>query len=128
MRSTFFAVAVVVALPTHAAPVRAGLYYSGETYSELPSQWRGFLLDQRTLRAIAVRPNAGSAPGPIRKHYQAEADKLTKLAAQRKLTADEAADLGALHVRLGDAARAVEVLRAAQRDNPKHFQLDAKPN
>jgi len=33
--------------------VRAGLYYSGETQAELPSQWRGFLLDQRTLRQIA---------------------------------------------------------------------------
>jgi hypothetical protein len=48
---------------------------------------------------------------------------LTKLATERKLTDDEAADLGALYVRLGDPARAVEVLRAAQRENPKHFHL-----
>ena len=28
-------------------PCRAGLYYSGETIADLPSQWRGYLLDQR---------------------------------------------------------------------------------
>lgn len=125
MRTRCLTLAVVVVLLAFVAPLRAGLYYSGETYSELPSQWRGFLLDQRTLRTIAVQPSAAAPGGPIRKIYRAEADKLTKLAAQRKLTADEAADLGALYVRLGEAARAVEVLRTAQRDHPNHFQLAA---
>ena len=36
-----------------------GLHYSGETYAELPAQWRGFLLDQRTLRNLAVQPMPG---------------------------------------------------------------------
>jgi tetratricopeptide (TPR) repeat protein len=125
MRTRCLTLAVVVVLLASAVPLRAGLYYSGETYSELPSQWRGFLLDQRMLRTIAVRPSAAAPVGPIRKIYRAEADKLTKRAAQRKLTADEAADLGALYVRLGEAARAVEVLRTAQRDHPNHFQLVA---
>jgi len=116
---------VWVALLAFAAPLHAGLYYSGESYAELPSQWRGFLLDQRTLRTIAVRPSAGSEAGPIRKRYQAEMAKLTQLAQTRKLTADEAADLGALHLRLGDTARAIEILRIAQKDNPKHFHLVA---
>src|SRR5262249_37319719 len=29
---------------------RAGLHYSGETTAELPSRWRGFLIDHRSLR------------------------------------------------------------------------------
>ena len=33
--------------------VRAGLHYSGEEINPLPSQWRGFLLDQRLLRGLA---------------------------------------------------------------------------
>src|SRR5947209_5106394 len=37
-------VAPLVALFALAPDARAGLYYSGETFAELPSQWRGFLL------------------------------------------------------------------------------------
>jgi tetratricopeptide (TPR) repeat protein len=125
MRPIILTIAVVVALVASSAPLSAGLYYSGENYAELPSQWRGFLLDQRTLRTIAVQPSGAVTAGPIRKRYQAELEKLTKLAHERKLTADEAADLGALHLRLGDTARAIEILRIAQRDNPKHFPLAA---
>jgi hypothetical protein len=125
MRPCFLGIAVVVALLAPSAPVCAGLYYSGETYSELPSQWRGFLLDQRMLRTIAVRPSPAATLAPARKRYETEAKKLSDRARQRPLTADEAADLGALHVRLGDAARAIEVLRAAQREHPKHFALAA---
>jgi hypothetical protein len=102
---------------------RAGVYYSGETFAELPSQWRGFLLDQRTLRTLAVKPSPGvSASGP-RARYQADADRLRKLAATRKLTADEAADLGALYIRLGDVAKSLAVLQPAQREHTEHFHL-----
>jgi Flp pilus assembly protein TadD len=124
MRFSHFGIAIVVGFLA-CSSLHAGLYYSGETFAELPSQWRGFLLDQRNLRAVAVKPADGAATGPIRKYYETEAARLAKLAAERKLTADEAADLGALYVRLGDTARAVEVLRTAQRDNPKHFHLIA---
>jgi tetratricopeptide (TPR) repeat protein len=123
MRLSLFTIAVAVALLAHSASLHAGLYYSGENYAALPSQWRGFLLDQRLLRGIAVLPNEGKTAGPVRKHYEAEAAKLTKLAQERKLTADEAAGLGALLLRLGDTARAIEVLRTAQRENPRHFHL-----
>lgn len=108
-----------------APPAHAGLYYSGETFADLPSRWRGYLLDQRALRQIAVKPTATVPASLLRKKYEQEADRLTKLAAARALTADEAADLGALLVRLGDAARAVEVLRPAQRTFPVHFRLAA---
>src|SRR6516162_10240011 len=104
---------------------RAGLYYSGETIADLPSQWRGFLLDQRLLRNIAVKP-AGKAPASAeRKKYEAALEKLEKTAKERKLTADESADQGALLVRLGEPGKAVEVLRAAQRDHPNHFKIVA---
>jgi tetratricopeptide (TPR) repeat protein len=124
MRPFHFVAALTVCL-FGLSPLRAGLYYSSESFAELPSQWRGFLLDQRQLRTIAVRPANGRPAGPIRKHYEGEAERLSNLARQRKLTGDEAADLGALMVRLGEPSRAVEVLRAAQNDNPKHFHLAA---
>src|SRR5437899_1753850 len=106
-----------------AAPGRAGLYYSGELMADLPSQWRGFLLDQRAVRNIAVK--AGAAMSPLRVRYQQAAAKLEKARRERKLTADELADLGALYVRLGEAAKAVDVLRSAQRDFPNHFRIAA---
>lgn len=121
MRISSLSIAIVSVVLTF-SPLRAGLYYSGETFAELPSQWRGFLLDQRSLRSAAVKPSAAAA-GPIRKQYEAEAARLSKLAGQRALNADEAADLGALYVRLGEPARAVEVLRSAQSQHPKDFHL-----
>ena len=107
-----------------ASPLRAGLYYSGEQQAELPSAWRGFLLDHRALRTIGVAP-ANVPPTLLREQYQEAAAKLIKIAQQRKLTADEAADLGALHVRLGEPVKAVEVLRAAQRQYPEQFRIVA---
>lgn len=104
------------------ADLRAGVHHSGEIYADLPAQWRGFLLDQRTLRNIAVIPKAGEDESPARTRYLAEAAKLEK---QSRLSADEKADLGALHLRLGDAAKAVELLRAAQREHPNHFFIAA---
>jgi hypothetical protein len=117
--------AVVLVLLTLPGLSRAGLYYSGEALAELPSQWRGFLLDQRTLRSIAVSPTAGNPASPARQRYQEEADKLEKAARTRKLTADEIADLGALQVRLGQADKAVALLRQAHREHPSHFQIVA---
>jgi hypothetical protein len=107
------------------SPARAGLYYSGETFAELPSQWRGFLLDQRLLRILAVKPSATGSANPGRARYEAEAARLARLAGERKLTAEESADLGALYVRLGEPGRALEVLRPAQRDDPRNFHLAA---
>src|SRR5438094_1406971 len=104
---------------------RAGLYYSGEVYAELPSQWRGFLLDQRTLRNIGVKPVGGRVANPARKRYEGAAAKFEKISRERKLTADEAADLGAVYVRLGEPGKAVDILRAAQREHPNHFRLVA---
>jgi hypothetical protein len=118
------AAAVVLLLAT-ASWARAGLYYSGETFAELPSQWRGFLLDQRALRTVALKPGRGAPDNPLRDRYGREADRLDRAGRQRKLTADELADLGALYVRLGESGRAVEVLRAAQREHPQHFRIVA---
>src|SRR5262249_8565281 len=116
---------VLLLLLGFGAPARAGLYYSGETFAELPSQWRGFLLNQRTLRNIAVKPTPGAAASPARVKYLQEAAKLEDAAASRKLTAAELADLGALYVRLGEAEKAVTVLRPAQREHPHHFRTAA---
>lgn len=107
------------------ATARAGLYYSGEPIAELPSQWRGFLVDQRALRMIAVTPKGTIQAGPMRLRYEQDAARLRTAQGTRQLTADELADLGALHVRLGEPGRAVELLRAAQREHPQHFRIAA---
>ncbi len=104
---------------------KAGLYYSGEAYAELPSQWRGYLLDQRLLRGVAAKAAAGTPVPPLREHYRAEAERLALESSRRTLTADEAADLGAVYVRLGETAKAVAVLRTANREHPDHFRLAA---
>jgi tetratricopeptide (TPR) repeat protein len=116
--------ALTIAL-TLCSTASAGLYYSGESFAELPSQWRGFLLDQRALRLLANKPAAGAPSVGPRGRYAAEADRLAKLAGSRPLNADESADLGALYLRLGDPAKALEVLRPAQREHPEHFHLAA---
>lgn len=100
------------------ASAQAGLYYSGEQYASLPTQWRGFLLDHRLLRNIAVKAKMESEENPLRRRYRDEAEKLR---AKKKLSADESADLGAIYVRLGEPARAVEVLRQAHEAHPGHF-------
>src|SRR5437763_14511410 len=98
--------AALLALLVLAAPARAGLYSSGDAIADLPAQWRGFLPDHRTLRTVAL-PKAS----PLRDGYVGDRDRLTKLAAERPLTADDAADLGALHIRLGAVTDALAVLR-----------------
>ena len=59
-------VAVLFWMGTALSTVHAGLYYSSESIAELPSQWSGFLLDQRVLRNIAVRPTAQLPASPMR--------------------------------------------------------------
>jgi tetratricopeptide (TPR) repeat protein len=104
---------------------RAGLYYSGEPMAELPSQWRGFLLDHKALRSIAIKPTAGNPASPMREQYLDAAAKLEKTAKTRELTADEKADLGAIYVRLGEPSKAVNLLREAQRTYSNHFAIAA---
>lgn len=111
----------LAALLAGGAPARGGLHYSAEQFAELPSQWRGFLTDLRTLRNIGVKPGPGLPPSPLRQQYEEAAEKLRAAAKSRPLTADEQADLGAILLRLGEVEPALEVLRAAQREHPRHF-------
>jgi hypothetical protein len=105
-----------------AAPARAGLYYSGETFSELPSQWRGFLLDQRMLRNIAFKGSLRNQDSPERTRYLEAAATLAKM---QTLTPDESADLGALYLRLGETGKAIALLEQAARAHPNHFRIAA---
>src|SRR5262245_59263818 len=100
---------ILVLITTGLLPTagQAGLYYSGESYASLPSHWRGFLLDHRALRNIAIKPMAGQDPAPMRTQYLNAADKLQqRLDRDGTLPADDWADLGALYVRLGDPVKA----------------------
>lgn len=113
----------LVALSCPAA-ARAGLYYSGEQFAELPSRPSGFLTDHRALRAAGyARPDG--LPSPLRNDYLAAAARLEKLAKARALTADETADLGAVYVRLGQADEALNLLAPAVRTFPEHFRIAA---
>ena len=114
----------VIFLGVSSSHVHAGLYYSGETFAELPSQWRGFLLDQRTLRNIALEAGPKREASRARIRYEEEAARLEmKSKKDGKLTGDELADLGALYIRLGKSAAAVPLLRDAQRRHPNHFRI-----
>ena len=125
MRTPLAAALVAAILLAFPPAVRAGLYYSGEEVAELPSQWRGFLIDQRMLRGLAVKPTDANPLSPARKRYEDEAIRLSKIAKDGNLGPDETADLGAIYVLLGDAANALEVLRPAQRAHPDHFRINA---
>jgi hypothetical protein len=116
---------LLVLLTILAAPcvARAGLHYSGEKIADLPSRWGGFLLDQRALRLIAVPEMKGKPATLLRQIYQKEAARLAGL--KRDLTADEAADLGAIYVRLGQTTKAIDVLRPASRKHPLDFRIAA---
>lgn len=117
-------VAATLALALLPSTAFAGLHYSGEQFAELPSRPSGFLVDQRALRAAGyARPDG--LPSPLRDDYVASAERLEKLAKTRALTADEAADLGALHVRLGKPEKALDVLAPAARKFPEHFRVAA---
>ena len=116
-------VAVTLVLLSPAA-ASAGLHYSGEQFAELPSRPAGFLTDHRSLRAAGyARPDG--LPSPLRADYVAASDRLEKLAKTRALTADEAADLGAIHLRLSKTDKALNVLAPAARAAPEHFRLAA---
>jgi hypothetical protein len=120
MRSTaIFAFAVVFATPIGA---RAGVYYSGETIAELPSQWRGYLVDHRSLRALALPQVPGLPASPLRVEYR---DALARLEKKANPSADDLADLGALAIRTRRPDKAVDVLRGAQRKYPDHFRIVA---
>lgn len=102
--------------------MHAGLHYSGEAFNPLPAKWRGFLPDQRLLRNLAVPQ---TLPSPMAHTY---ADALLKLEARSRtgmLTATEAADLGALYLRMNKVEEALGVLRAASRRYPEEFAVQA---
>ncbi|MFO0967760.1 MAG: tetratricopeptide repeat protein [Gemmataceae bacterium] len=119
MPRTFLLPALMLVIP---GAVHAGVHYSGERYNELPAQWRGFLLDHKTLRGIAVPPAAGATLNPLRARYQEEAKRLE---ASKDRSAADSADLGAIYIRLGEPAKAIALLRPALAKHPNDFRIAA---
>lgn len=115
----------IVLLALFPASASAGLYYSGEHYAELPSRFRGFLVDYRALRAAAIERPRDAPVSPLRMDFLVALERLEKLAKTRALTADETADLGALYVRLGQPDKSIALLLPAARKSPEHFRLAA---
>src|SRR5438105_1671782 len=85
---------LILVLPALAS---AGLHYSAETPAELPSQWRGFLVDLRALRMIGVPPAPTAPLHLLREQYEDAAgklevaDKKADPAIRKKLAADDVA-------------------------------------
>ncbi len=105
-----------------ATALQAGVYYSRDARNELPTEWAGFLRDQRALRQAA---NPKSDYAPLRDSAIDAVAKLEQQKKSRELSADEIADLGALYLRLGQAEKAVGVLRPALRQHSEHFRIAA---
>lgn len=117
-----FIVGLFLILPLTKA--KAGMHFSGEVLNKLPSRWRGFLPDHRALRQLAAPAVAGLPVNtPLKEIYTDARFRLESAAKARALTADEAADLGAVLVRLGQPEKAVNVLRPAARSHPAHYRL-----
>lgn len=103
--------------------VFGGVYYSQESYNELPSQWRGLLMDQRQLRQLAIEPKPNQTSTEFRKKYLQDLSRLDKLSKEKKLLPEEFSDLGALLIRLNQAPQALETLRKADREYPQNFRI-----
>jgi hypothetical protein len=117
---------VIVALLSSCGWTQAGLHYSGELLRPFPAKWSGYLPDHRLLRTVGTPKLNPTQPIPLLRGIYTQA-LLTLKATQRKrpLTADELADLGALHLRLGEPAPALDLLRTAARQHPSHFRLQS---
>lgn len=103
----------------------AGLYSSYERYAELPSTWKGFLADQRMLRVAALAPSPQTPPSSFRQELTAAAERLQSKGAKNPRTPDEAADLGAILIRLGKIDAALSSMREVAAAHPQHFALQA---
>lgn len=103
-----------------ASQVQAGLYCSLEKFADLPAQWRGFLLDQRSLRLAGRTPRPGELASPIRQRYL---DLVESLRKKPHLDPAELADLGAAYVRLGEPEKAIELLQDAVRRERHDYRL-----
>ncbi len=102
----------------------AGIHLPLESWNDLPSQWRGFLLDHRKLLGVLATP-AGQKPSSASLQYRRMLEQLRESRKKRPLSPDETADLGGLLLRVGENHAALQVLQAAQREHPHHYRLTA---
>lgn len=99
-----------------------GIYLKSETWNEMPSQWKGWLLDHRQFLRCQ-NPVPGVKPTEMRVRYERLVKELRDKQKAKALTPDEMAELGGLLLRLGKPEEALGLLQGAQRANPQHFKL-----
>lgn len=113
---------VLLLLPAYC---QAGVYYSKEIYADLPANFRGSCSTIGRLRTIGITPTDKFPATLQREQYEAAAKQLRELAKSRSLSAEEAADLGAVLIRLNRLTEALDWLREAARQHPKNFAIAA---
>ncbi len=102
--------------------VHSGIYIKSESWNEMPSQWKGWLVDHRQFLRCQ-NPVPGAKPTEMRIRYERLAKELRDKQKASRLTPDDLAELGGLLLRLGKPDEALGLLQGAQRNNPQHFRL-----
>ena len=103
-------------------PAFAGIYLKTESWNEMPSQWKGWLLDHRQFLRCQ-NPVPGAKPSEMRVRYERLVKELRDKQKAENQTPDDVAELGGLLLRLGKPDEAIGLLQGAQRANPQHFRL-----
>jgi tetratricopeptide (TPR) repeat protein len=113
-------------------PLRAGLYNTAEPAQEIEADLTKFLTTQLAqMRSFGPPdPLTGNKPSEGRIAYLQKAEALRTKQSSGRLTAEEQANLGAYLIRLRrtrtgipDLEEALQVLEAARREHPRHFQI-----
>ena len=104
------------------SPLQAGIYLKCEAWNDLPSQWKGWLLDHRQLLRCQ-NPLPGSKPTEMRSRLEKVANGFKEKQTTERLGPEDLAEWGGVLLRLGKPEEALGLLQGAQRAHPQHFRL-----
>lgn len=112
----------LVMLLSFFSPLQAGIYLKSESWNDLPSQWKGWLLDHRQLLRCQ-NPIPGSKPTEMRSRLEIVAKGFKEKQKAERLGPEDVAEWGGVLLRLGRPEEALGLLQGAQRAHPQHFRL-----